>query len=179
MTLFTLLSHHLFLSILPFYFTSPPALSLWFYKRNWHPDSDKTVLGDPSPPSSQSAGFLNKVVFLASAPHLRFIGLLCGEQSKLGLSNSPTDFQTSKGDSPSQFQIPGLGCPVCSSNRSIPREDLQVHVIPLLFCVPSRSTGPKVIPSLPFLLTPCGSSLQSWMYKSLSPDCFQWALLHM
>ena len=50
----------------PFYFTSPLPLPLWFYKRNWHPDPDRMVLGDPSPPSFWSASFPNKVVFLAS-----------------------------------------------------------------------------------------------------------------
>ena len=37
-------------------------------------------------PSSQTAGFLNKVVFFVSTPHLLFIGLSCGEQSEFGLS---------------------------------------------------------------------------------------------
>ena len=81
--LFTLLPPRLSLSILPFYFTSLSdsvketgiqTLIRWFY-------------GDPSPPSSRSAGFPNKVVFLASAPRLLFIDLLCSEQSELGLSN--------------------------------------------------------------------------------------------
>ena len=31
------------------------------YKINWYPDFNKMVLGDNSPPSPQSAGFLNKV----------------------------------------------------------------------------------------------------------------------
>ena len=31
------------------------------YKINWYPDFNKTVFGDNSPPSPQSAGFLNKV----------------------------------------------------------------------------------------------------------------------
>ena len=43
---------------------------------------------DTSLPPSPSAGFPNKVVFLASTPRLRFIGLSCGEQSKLGLGNN-------------------------------------------------------------------------------------------
>ena len=38
--------------------------------------------------SSWSADFLNKVIFLASTLHLRFIGLSCGEQSKFGLDNN-------------------------------------------------------------------------------------------
>ena len=45
------------------------------------------LFGDTSLPSSRSAGFPNKVVSLASTPRLWFIGLLCGEQSELGLSN--------------------------------------------------------------------------------------------
>ena len=42
---------------------------------------------DTSLPYSQSAAFPNKVVFLASIPHLRFVGLSCGKQSELGLGN--------------------------------------------------------------------------------------------
>ena len=36
--------------------------------------------------SSWSACFPNKVIFLASTPCLRFVGLSCGEQSEFGLS---------------------------------------------------------------------------------------------
>ena len=39
-------------------------------------------------PSSRSADFLNKVIFLSSTLHLRFIGLSCGDQSKSGLDNN-------------------------------------------------------------------------------------------
>ena len=38
-------------------------------------------------PPFQPVGSLNKVIFLASTPHLWFIDLLCGEQSELGLCN--------------------------------------------------------------------------------------------
>ena len=38
--------------------TSSPSL---FYKRNWHLDPNKMVLGDANPPSSWSAGFLYTV----------------------------------------------------------------------------------------------------------------------
>ena len=70
---FTLLSHHLSLS------DSIKEMGIqtqirWFSR-------------DTSLPSSWSAGFLNKVVFLASTPRLRFIDLLCGEQSELGFGN--------------------------------------------------------------------------------------------
>ena len=39
-------------------------------------------------PPSQSACFPNKSIFFASTPCSWLIGLLCGEQSKLGLSNT-------------------------------------------------------------------------------------------
>ena len=42
-------------------FSLPPLLPSLFYNRNWNPDPHKTVFGDNSPPSSWSAGFLNKV----------------------------------------------------------------------------------------------------------------------
>ena len=40
---FNLLPHCLSLSILSFDFSSSLLLSLWLYKRTWHPDSDKMV----------------------------------------------------------------------------------------------------------------------------------------
>ena len=43
-------------------------------------------------PSSPSADFLNKVVFLASTLHLQFIGLSFSEQRKLGLGNEFTSW---------------------------------------------------------------------------------------
>ena len=45
-------------------------------------------------PSSQSAGFLNKLVFLASTPCLWVIGLSCGKQSEFGLGNKNTRKET-------------------------------------------------------------------------------------
>ena len=70
----------------PFYFISsspPPLCSL---KETGIQTPIRCFFGDISLPSSQSADFPNKVVFLASIPHLRFIGLSCGQQSELGLS---------------------------------------------------------------------------------------------
>ena len=40
------------------------------HKRCWHPDSDKMFFWGISLPSSWSASFQNKVIFLASTPHL-------------------------------------------------------------------------------------------------------------
>ena len=64
---FTLLPHHLSLSesIKENGIQTPIR---WFFR-------------DTSLPSPRSAGFPNKVIFLASAPRLRLIGLSCSEQS--------------------------------------------------------------------------------------------------
>ena len=73
---FTLLPHRLSLSV--------------FIKETGIQTQIRWFFGDTSLPSSQSADFPNEVAFLASAPRLRFIGLSCGEQSELGLSNTIT-----------------------------------------------------------------------------------------
>ena len=72
----------------PFYFTSsppPPSVLIketsiqtpirWYSKTLVH-----YLLRRPA--------FRNKSLFLASTHHLQIIGLLCGEQTKLGLSNN-------------------------------------------------------------------------------------------
>ena len=82
MALFTLLPHRLSLSD-SVKETGIQTPIRWFFR-------------DTSLPSSRSAGFPNKVVFLASAPRLRFIGLLYGEQSELGLSNTVSVFNLVK-----------------------------------------------------------------------------------
>ena len=74
---FTLLAHRLSLSD-SIKETGIQTQIRWFFR-------------DTSLSSSWSAGFPNKVVFLVSTPRLRFIGLLCGEQSKLGLGNTMTE----------------------------------------------------------------------------------------
>ena len=71
-----------------FYFTfsSPPHLCA--IKETGIQTPIRWLFRDISLPFSWSAGFPNKVVFFASTSRLRFIGLLCGEQSKLGLGNN-------------------------------------------------------------------------------------------
>ena len=71
----------------PFYFTSSPPPPLCSIKETDIQTRIRWFFGDTSLPSSWSAGFPNKVIFLASAPHLRFIGLPWGEQGEVGLSN--------------------------------------------------------------------------------------------
>ena len=71
------------MSFLLYSLTSSPSL---FYKRANIQTLTRWLFWDISLPSSQTAGFLNKVVFLVSPPHLQFIGLSCGEQSEFGLS---------------------------------------------------------------------------------------------
>ena len=70
--LFTLLPHLLHTSL--------------FYKKTRYPPT-RWLFWDISWPSSPPVCFLNKVVFLASTPHLWFIGLLCSKQIDLGLGN--------------------------------------------------------------------------------------------
>ena len=71
----------------------PHCLSLSDYiKENGIQTLKRWFFRGISLPSSPSAGFRNKVLFLASTSQLRFIGLLCGKQSELGLSNSIISF---------------------------------------------------------------------------------------
>ena len=63
--------------------------------------------------SSLSAGFPDRVGFLASTPGPGFTGLLCGEQSELGLGNS--DFGVGRGTGPREggshkSPFPSLRC---------------------------------------------------------------------
>ena len=74
-------------SLWPFYFTSSSPPPLCAIKETDIQTLIRWFIRGSSLPSSRPAGFLNKVVFLASIPCLRFIGLLCDEQSKLGLGN--------------------------------------------------------------------------------------------
>ena len=71
----------------PFYFTSSSPPRLCAMKETGIQTSIRWLFWDFSLLPSQSASFPNKVIFLASTPHLRFIDLLCGEQSRLGLGN--------------------------------------------------------------------------------------------
>ena len=70
-----------------FYFTfsSPPPLCA--IKETGIQTLIRWFIGDTSLPSFRSASFPNKVILLASAPRLRFTGLLCGGQRELGLGN--------------------------------------------------------------------------------------------
>ena len=70
----------------PFYFTSSP-LPLCFREEPGIQTKIRWLFWDISPPSSLSASFLSKVVFLASTPVSDFTGLSCGEQSELRLGN--------------------------------------------------------------------------------------------
>ena len=56
-----------------------------FCKRTYHPDPIKWLFWDISLLSSWSASFLNKVIFFASTPSLRFIGLSFSQQREFGL----------------------------------------------------------------------------------------------
>ena len=71
----------------PFYFISSSLPPLCAIKETGIQTPIRWLFWDFSLPSSRSASFPNKVVFLASTPRLRFIGLSCGEQSELGLGN--------------------------------------------------------------------------------------------
>ena len=63
--------------------STPLPLSL-FYQRTWHPDSEKMVILSISLPFSQSIGFLNSLVLLASTAHLLIL-LACPVASRVNL----------------------------------------------------------------------------------------------
>ena len=65
----------------PFYFSSSSPPPLCAIKETGIQTLIRWLFWDFSLPSSLSAGFLNKVVFLASAPCLGLTGLSCSEQS--------------------------------------------------------------------------------------------------
>ena len=54
---------------------------MFYFKKPGTQTTTRWLVWDISLPSSQSAGFLNKVVFLGPAPCLWSIGLSCGKQS--------------------------------------------------------------------------------------------------
>ena len=68
-------------------FLLPHLLPLCAIKETGIQSPIRWLFWDFSLPSSWSAGLPNKVIFLASKPRLRFIGLSCGKQSELGLGN--------------------------------------------------------------------------------------------
>ena len=74
-----------------FNFTSPSPPPLCAIKETGIQTPIRWLFWDISLPSSRSASFPNKVVFLASTPCLQFIGLSCGNQSELGLGNRSYD----------------------------------------------------------------------------------------
>ena len=67
--------------------TSPPLCSI---KEPGIQTPTRWSFWNISLPSSPSAGFLNKLLFFDSTPHLWFIGLTCGEERHLGLDNNIT-----------------------------------------------------------------------------------------
>ena len=76
-----------------FYFTSSSPLPLCAIKETGIQTPIRWFFRDTSLPSPRSASFPNKVAFLASTPHLRFIGLsCCKKQSELGLGNNSSYF---------------------------------------------------------------------------------------
>ena len=73
-----------------FYLSSSSSPLLCAIKETGIQTPIRWLFWDFSLPSSRSTSFLNKVVFLASTPCLRFIGLSCGKQSELGVGNKST-----------------------------------------------------------------------------------------
>ena len=74
-------------NLCPFYLTSSSPPHLCAIKETGIQTLRRRFFRDSNLPSSRSAGIPHKVVFLASSPPLRFIGLSCSEQSELGLGN--------------------------------------------------------------------------------------------
>lgn len=67
-------------------------------------------------------------------------------------------FPSSEGNLSLQCQSPGLGCSIYGSNCSLPREDVQAHVILLSSAFTPRYTGPTLITSFSALPEPM------WIY---------------
>ena len=116
------------LQILPAsYFTSSSPPPLCAIKETGIQTPIRWLFRDISPPSSRSAGFLNKVLFLASTPRLRFIGLSWGERSELGLGNDRAFFlleALEENPFPCLFQLLEASCiphpvaPICKEHHS-------------------------------------------------------------
>ena len=83
---FSLLPHCLSLSILPFDFSFSLLLSLWSIREPGIQTPQRWLFWGTSLPSSQSADFPNKVVFLASTPHLAD-SLACHAMSRASLNS--------------------------------------------------------------------------------------------
>ena len=93
---FTLLPHCTSLSILPFDFSFSLFLSLWCIKEPGIQTPRRWLFWGTSLPSSQSAGFPNKVIFLASVPHLSN-SLACCVMSRASLDLVTRLKETSEG----------------------------------------------------------------------------------
>ena len=72
------------------------------------------------------------------------------------------------------MSYPRVGCPVFGSNFLLPREELWVDIILLLFCVRSKGAGPNLIVFSPIHPILHGSFLQLLFYRGLSV-CLQFA----
>ena len=77
-------------------------------------------------------------------------------------SASPAGLQTSQGNSSSSCWTPGLGCPVCGLNCSLPKEDLPAYVILPSFCV--ISLGHRYWPDCFFSFLP--ESVWMFLYRT-------------
>ena len=109
----------------------------------------------------------------------------CAVVFRGGVSNflQPTGFQTSKQDSSSQYWTAGLGCPICGSDRLLPRRLSHPMIVPCPSLSPPRYVAPKLIASSLFLT----NSLQIFVYslgcrRAFLPVSFVFSvncLLHM
>ena len=68
---------------------------------------------------------------------------------------------------PSCCQTPGLTQHICGLNPSLPKEDLSSCNRPRLQCPFPGAQDPGWSLPFPSYLTPCGSCLQPWLYRSL------------
>lgn len=88
---------------------------------------------------------------------------------------SPTSPLISQRYSSSQCQTPGLGCPICSSKRSLPREVLYLcNLLPLVSPVPGHKSWPNHFSSLPiwiFLTALVVRSLSASIQLVFSENC--------
>lgn len=117
------------------FITSP---HLWSVKETGIHAPRRWLFWGVSLPSSESAGFLNKVVFLVSTPLSRFVGLLCGKQSKLGLSNRASCWEwqiidrVSKAEPLFSLFLPTLTLKGFPPSQVLPKHMPPVNLLPKL-----------------------------------------------
>ena len=164
-------------------FSPPPSL---ICKITWHPDPVRWLFWDVSLPSSLSAGFPNKVAFIASTPRLSDL-LACYKQRELGVTVTPQPRECEDDRSHQHKQagsVTGQKAGV-QAEALVPTSEGTWEVSPWVFC-PGLSEDKGSSGCAPVLMSGCNreqiptggearaTSLHSWSWeRSSSPNCSQ------